>query len=80
MDSMLAGDAAFVRSMANDLVARLRHVQGPHCSQLWMLEEIAAPSNKMLDEVQKNLFTLELMHGDVVVGPEQEFIEAFCIP
>jgi hypothetical protein len=77
MDSMLAGDVTFVRSTAYELVARLRRVQGPHCSQLWMLEEIAAPNNNMPDEAQKSLFTLELLRGDVVVAPEQEFIGGF---
>ena len=77
MDSMLAGDVTFVCSTAYELVARLRRVQGPHCSQLWMLEEIAAPNNNMPDGGQKSLFTLELLRGDVVVTPEQEFIGGF---
>jgi len=77
MDSMLAGDVAFVRSTAYELVARLQQVRGPHCSPMWMLEEIAAPNNNMPDEVQKSLFTLELLRGDVVVAPEHEFIGGF---
>jgi hypothetical protein len=77
MDSMLAGDVTFVRSTAYELVARLRQVRGPHCRQMWMLEEVAAPNNQMPDAGQKNQFTLELQRGDVVVAPEHELIGGF---
>ena len=77
MDNMLAGDISFVRSKAYLLVARLRRVKGPNGQEMWLLEEIAAPGNELVDASESGPFVLELQRGNVVVVPEQQHIRGF---